>query len=147
MLIAVDFDNTIATNRYPLVGDLIPNAKEVINMLSTKHMIMLWTVRGTEPLNEYGRSDVNGKTSSLKNAAVFCKDNGILIDFYNSNPYHPSNSPKQLADLVIDDINLGCPTMQFKGKTVVDWYRVAEILMKDGYISEEQFKTLKKYEE
>ena len=143
MLIAVDFDDTIATNRYPFVGDLIPYAKEVINMLySNGCAIMLWTVRGTNEINEFGYNNPHGKLNALDNAKQFCENNGIPINFFNFNPRHPSNSPKQLADYVIDDINLGCPTMIFKNRRVVDWIEVAKILNKEKLISDNQLKFL-----
>lgn len=143
MLIAVDFDDTIATNRYPFVGEIIPYAKEIINFLHEEgHLIMLWTVRGTEKINELGYIDSKGKNSSLDNAKKFCMDNGIHIDYYNFNPSHPSNSPKQLADIVIDDINLGCPTKLFKNRLCVDWLEVGRLLVNKGFIRMGQLEIL-----
>lgn len=144
MVFAIDFDNTIATHAYPFVGELIPLADKVIQLLNDNgHTCFMWTVRGEDKRNEFGVRDENGKFSALGNAKEFCKKHGIEFDYFNVSPIHPSSSPKQLADYVIDDINIGCPLTSYKGHIVVNWYEVAKILVKLGAITEKDFETLK----
>jgi hypothetical protein len=51
MIIAIDFDGTIAHSCWPNVGTLIPGAKEYINRLyADGHYIIIWTCRAGEPL-------------------------------------------------------------------------------------------------
>ena len=145
MVFAIDFDNTISTHHYPFTGRLIPFAKEIINLLQDNgHTCFLWTVRGYDKINKYGYKDPNGVFDSLTFALEFCESHGIHFKYANQSPIHPSSSPKQLADYVIDDINIGCPLMMFLGYRVVDWLKVGEELVKIGAITQEQLDDLKK---
>ena len=46
MVIAVDFDGTIVTHRYPDIGDEIPFATETLKMLIKEHhKLILWRDR------------------------------------------------------------------------------------------------------
>ena len=133
-IIAIDFDGTIVTHDYPRVGQPVPYAKEVINMLSANgHKCFLWTMRDNK---------------TLEDAKKYCEDNDIKLQCYNQSPDQFSTSPKQYATIYIDDAALGCPTSYEHGlsyRPFVDWYKVAEILV-NNYpcsITEEQFKSLK----
>lgn len=134
MVFGIDFDNTISTHAYPYTGKLVPYAKEVINMLHENgHHCFLWTVRGDNVVFE---------ENALNNARSFCVDNGIAIDGYNESPIHPSSSPKQLADYFIDDINIGCPLINYCGHKVVDWIKIAEELVKLGALTPSQLQSI-----
>lgn len=99
MTIAVDFDGTIVTHKYPNIGEEIPFAVETLKMLRNDgHKLILWSVR-------------EGK---LLDAAVqWCRDRGL--EFYAVNRDYPEettdNNPyfsrKLKADMFIDDRNLG----------------------------------------
>ena len=99
MTIAIDFDGTIVTNRYPEIGQEVPFAVETLKMLiSDRHRLILWTCREGELLDE---------------ALRWCRERGI--EFYAVNRDYPEetidNNPhfsrKLKADLFIDDRNLG----------------------------------------
>lgn len=99
MTIAVDFDGTIVTHRYPAIGDEIPFAVTTLKMLAAeRHRLILWTVREGELLDE---------------AVEWCRKRGL--EFYAVNKDFPeenvqrntSYSRKLKADLFIDDRNLG----------------------------------------
>ncbi len=52
MIIAVDFDGTIAENAWPEIGKPIPGAIETIAALQEKgHKILLWTCRSNHHLD------------------------------------------------------------------------------------------------
>ena len=99
MTIAVDFDGTIVTHKYPNIGEEIPFAVDTLKMLRNDgHKLILWSVR-------------EGK---LLDAAVqWCRDRGL--EFYAVNRDYPEettdNNPyfsrKLKADMFIDDRNLG----------------------------------------
>ena len=99
MTIAVDFDGTIVTHKYPNIGEEIPFAVDTLKMLRQDgHKLILWSVR-------------EGK---LLDAAVqWCRDRGL--EFYAVNRDYPEettdNNPyfsrKLKADMFIDDRNLG----------------------------------------
>ena len=97
-IIAVDFDGTIAEDRYPGIGKPMPFAFETLKMLqSDGHRLILWTYRRGKKLNE---------------AVEFCREHGI--EFYAVNKgfpeedmQHPDTGRKIHADLFIDDRNFG----------------------------------------
>lgn len=99
MVIAVDFDGTIVTHRYPDIGDEIPFATETLKMLIKEHhKLILWSVR-------------EGKL--LQDAIDWCRERGV--EFYAVNKDYPEEkveynnhfSRKIKADLFIDDRNIG----------------------------------------
>ena len=99
MTIAVDFDGTIVTHKYPEIGEEIPFAIETLKMLiNDRHRLILWTVREGELLDE---------------AVNWCRERGI--EFYAVNKDYPDEtvgnnqhfSRKLKADIFIDDRNLG----------------------------------------
>lgn len=97
MVIAIDFDGTIVEHKYPAIGRIRPFAFETIKALQAKnHQLILWTHRsGPE----------------LEKAVEFCRSNGI--EFYAVNKNYPeeewneNDSRKILADIYIDDRNVG----------------------------------------
>ena len=144
-VIGIDFDNTISTHNYPFTGDLIPYAKEVISLLHKNgHTIVLWTVRGNDKINELGMRDPKGTMSALENAKEFCERNGVIIDYYNISPIHPSSSPKQWTHYLIDDTALGCPMTFYHGHRVVDWRKIAELMVENNLLTKNDVDTLEK---
>lgn len=99
MTIAVDFDGTIVTHKYPNIGEEIPFAVDTLKMLRQDgHKLILWSVREGE----------------LLDAAVrWCRERGL--EFYAVNRDYPEettgNNPhfsrKLKVDMFIDDRNLG----------------------------------------
>lgn len=97
MIIAIDFDGTIVDHEYPEIGKPKLFAFETMKALQDKgDQLILWTYRSGKELNE---------------AVEFCKKNGI--EFYAVNKNYPeevydeSISRKILADIYIDDRNVG----------------------------------------
>ena len=98
MIIAVDFDGTIARSVFPTILGEVPMAKEVINKLrGDGHYIIVNTCRA-------------GK--DLLDAVNWMLDVGISFDRINDN--HPenirlyqNNTRKINADVYIDDRNVG----------------------------------------
>lgn len=97
MIIAVDFDGTIVEHDYPRIGAPVPFAIDtLIQLQKDGHQLILWTVREDDCLSE---------------AVEYCRSFGI--EFYAVNQSFPDENPEQkssrkiLADLFIDDRNLG----------------------------------------
>lgn len=95
--IAVDFDGTIVEHRYPAIGKELPFAIETLKLLQKKgHRLILWSYRAGDELEQ---------------AVEFCRMRGI--EFYAVNKNYPEEklgpgiSRKILADIYIDDRNLG----------------------------------------
>ncbi|WKN45912.1 BT0820 family HAD-type phosphatase [Tunicatimonas pelagia] len=97
LIIAVDFDGTVVEDAYPRIGKPQLFAFETLKALKQeKHRLILWTCR---------------KGDRLQEAVEFCRENGMEFYAVNSNfpdePLTSEDSPKIVADLYIDDRNLG----------------------------------------
>ena len=99
MNIAVDFDGTIVTNKYPEIGTERSFAVQTLKMLQEEgHRLILWTCR---------------RDDELTDALNWCKERGL--EFYAVNRDFPeeneitslSYTRKIKADMFIDDRNLG----------------------------------------
>jgi hypothetical protein len=118
MYIAVDFDGTVVSNEYPLVGKDVPHAVSSLGWLSGMgHKLMLWTVRtGFE----------------LGDAVRWYEKNGITLSGVNCHPNWKGRGASQrvYADLYVDDRGVGCPLFLPAGwkEPVVDWPRVMELI-------------------
>ena len=112
MIIAVDFDGTIVSHRYPEIGKEKPNAIRTLCKLAAEgHRIILWTAR---------------EGALLEEAVEFCKQRGLY--FYAVNSDTPAgglsfsgktSSTKLVADIYIDDCNLG---------GLPDWNQIYELV-------------------
>jgi hydroxymethylpyrimidine pyrophosphatase-like HAD family hydrolase len=97
MIIAIDFDGTIVEHRYPAIGRTRPHAFKVLTALQERnHRLILWTYRSGTRLDE---------------AVKFCQLHGIEFYAVNKNfpeeEWHEDDSRKILADMYIDDRNIG----------------------------------------
>jgi hypothetical protein len=109
MIIAVDFDGTIVESKYPEIGKEKPFAIQALTHLQQEgNRIILFTSREGELLDE---------------AIAFCHERGL--DFYavNSNDppeaMFPRHTAKVIADVYIDDRNLG---------GIPDWNEIYEMI-------------------
>ncbi len=122
-IIAIDFDGTVVTHRYPEIGD-DAGAVPVLKELVTKgYALLLLTMR-------------SGKL--LDDAMRWFREQGIPLYAVNENPaqHKWTSSPKIHADLYIDDSALGCPIRFIDGikRPVADWIRIREQLVKEGFL-------------
>lgn len=134
--IAVDFDGTIVTHEFPHIGVMLPGAKETIKALQANgHKVFLWTMRGYHPEHK----------QCLEEAVQFLEENGCELDGINrSTSGFSTTSPKQHANLYIDDSALGCPLCYYfcsdwQQVLAADWYEISKALRELGYITSEQY--------
>ncbi|MFH4967794.1 hydrolase [Gaetbulibacter sp. M240] len=97
LTIAVDFDGTIVEDAYPEIGKPQVFAFESLKKLQEQgHRLILWTYRNGDRLEE---------------AVKFCEEKGLVFYAVNKSfpeeEEDPKRSRKILADLFIDDRNLG----------------------------------------
>ena len=119
-VIAVDFDGTIVTHRYPEIGTVIDGAFETLKDLTRQGItLILWTVRDGELLHE---------------AVEFCKQHELTFSAVNNE--HPDEvfnpkymSRKIVADIYIDDRNVG---------GFIGWDKIRELLIPQTLIKEEE---------
>lgn len=117
MIIAVDFDGTLADHRYPDIGAEVPGAfKWLKAFVEHGARLILWTMR----------ADCNDDGNVLSDAVAWCKERGVTFWAINENPEQIdwSGSPKAYAQLYIDDAAFGCPLREnprMGGRPFVDW--------------------------
>jgi ribonucleotide monophosphatase NagD (HAD superfamily) len=90
VIIAVDFDGTVVSHRYPKIGELKEGAKEaLVAFHEAGHKIIIWTCRS-------GQQE--------KEVREFLQGNGIPFDTIN-NPIMGADmgTRKVFADMYIDD--------------------------------------------
>lgn len=113
MIIAIDFDGTIVTHKYPEIGELVPLAiTKIKEFVAQGHKIILYTMR-------------SGK--ELQDAISYCEKKGIKLWAVNENPTQKewTSSPKIYANLYIDDAAFGCPLIYEKNeRPYVDWRKI-----------------------
>lgn len=130
--IAVDFDGTLVTHQFPRIGVECPGAVSTIKALQQNGVkVFLWTMRD----GEY-----------LEAAKNWCKSRGLELDAYNvSASGWGTSSPKQFANLYIDDSALGCPMkVTVEDGPGVDWWRISSMLHDAELLSYEQMVAIKK---
>lgn len=123
-IIAVDFDGTIVTHEFPLVGRPVPSAIKVLRrLIDNGTKLILWTMRS-------GRS--------LDDAVAYCVTNNIDLWAVNENPSQSvwTSSPKAYAPIYIDDAALGCPLLwdEQSQRNMVNWREVETILERIGVL-------------
>ena len=116
MIIAIDFDGTCVTHKYPEIGESIGAEKVLKKLVDNDHKLILNTMRSHK---KYEGRDL------LEEAVEWFKKNDIELYGVNENPGQKSwtDSPKIYANIYIDDAALGCPlTMDEDGNGMhVDW--------------------------
>lgn len=118
-IIAVDFDGTIVSHKFPVVGDENPSAFEWLARFQEAGVkLILWTMRSGD---------------SLDDAVEHCKANGIEFFAVNDNPDQASwtASRKVYANIYIDDAAAGCPLRDGgeSGRPMVNWDVVGPSVM------------------
>jgi hypothetical protein len=126
-IIGVDFDGTVVTHAYPLVGVEIGAAPILKRLADKGHKIMLWTMRGSGQV--------------LADAVHWFEQNKIPLWGINENPGQKksgwSKSNKQHADIFIDDAAIGSflkYDLKISERPFIDWNKVEIELVRLGLI-------------
>lgn len=118
-IIAIDFDGTCVTHRYPDIGDDIGALRVLAQLQERGHQLILFTVRSGKQLEE---------------AKAWFADRGIALSSVNRSIRVFSDSPKPYFDLLIDDRSLGIPLRHDLGEPCVDWTEVEKQLADLGLL-------------
>jgi len=116
IVLAIDFDNTIAYTSYPKIDSDVPNAKRVINEFYDEgYGIIINTCR---------------EGLALADAINYLNDKGIKYDYINCNFPHrieqfKADCRKISADCYIDDKNIDT--------TSIDWVDIRISVMSKFY--------------
>lgn len=126
MDIAIDFDGTCVTHKYPKVGNDIGAAPVLKELVNNGHNLILFTMR------PFG--------TGVKDAQDWFSRNNIPLFGIQKHPDQGlwTNSPKAQADLYIDDAGLGIPLRIDPNDNrlkCVDWVEVRKILVERKIIA------------
>lgn len=130
MLIAVDFDGTIAEHEFPEIGQAVVGAFEWMKRWQEAGAkLILWTMRSD---GREGEGKANGPV--LTEAVEFCRANGIEFHGVNANPdqHTWTQSPKAYAHVYVDDAAFGCPLVPASKtgvRPMVDWSVVGPAIL------------------
>jgi len=137
-IIAVDFDGTCVTHKFPKIGKDIGAESVLKELVANGHKLILWTMRSD--IEDVSSDDdwvyPHGGTY-LSDAIEWMNNRNIPLWGINENPTQNSwtTSPKAHADLYIDDLALGIPTIkEANSSPYVDWQTVRKLLVLGGYI-------------
>ena len=134
MIIAVDFDGTVVTHKFPYVGEDVGAADVLKNLVKNGHKLILNTMRSHRP---YEFPDGTSK-DTLQEAIDWFESNSIELYGVNENPSQKewTDSPKIYANIYIDDAALGCPKIMSKhGVPIVDWLTIDNWFKQVGIIN------------
>jgi len=105
-IIAIDFDGTIVQHDFPRIGELMPDAKRVINKWADMGWhILVWTCR-----NNYEPDHPDWDQAPIGAVAKFCDEQGLKITGINQQQANLGfylEARKIFANVYIDDRNLG----------------------------------------
>jgi len=111
-VIAIDFDGTIADDsNFPIIGNMLPNAKEVITELSKTYKIVINSCRTSKMFNDHPK-----RNTMVKDMIKWLDDNKIPYDRINM-----GDEGKVVATLHIDN-----RALRFNG----DWKQTLEDIKK-----------------
>ena len=137
MVIAIDFDGTVVTHMYPVVGRNIGAAPVLKALQERGHQFILYTMRDKR----------SASRNCLQDAADWFGEHRINLIGINCNPWQKTwtDSPKVYAHRYIDDAAIGTPVLRdpFTGRNFVDWVKMLEIFVADGFIPAELQESIK----
>lgn len=139
--IAIDFDGTCVTHRFPEIGEDIGAAPILRALVEKGHRLILNTMRSNKD-NPPFASDlgeiVDTSGNFLDHAVEWFKQNGIELHGIQVNPDQRkwTSSSKCYAHLYIDDAALGCPLVYPENgdRPYVDWVEVVQLLKKQNLL-------------
>ena len=140
MIISCDFDGTLVSHEFPLIGNEIGSVPVIKKLVAKGHNIILFTMRSdVEHVSSDDYNIHNKPGNYLTDAVNWCKSNDIPLYGINTNPTQNTwtKSPKAYAQLYIDDAALGCPLIYDKSisdRPFVDWVEVEKMLFNMGLI-------------
>lgn len=134
MTINIDFDGTVVTHEFPIIGKDIGAQRVLKKLVKKGHKLILFTMRDDTPdsMNEYFQITPGNKY--LTDSVNWFKNNNIPLYGIQSNPTQLqwTTSPKSYAELMIDDTALGCPLkfdINISNRPFVDWVGVEKLLI------------------
>jgi len=140
LIIGIDFDGTVVTHEFPLIGKDIGAVPILKKLLKKGHRLVLFTMRSDkEDVTSTERELYPNSGKYLTDAVNWFKENDITLYGIQTNPTQNSwtSSPKAYCHLYIDDAALGCPlafNSYLSSRPFVDWAKVETILKEENVL-------------
>lgn len=137
---AVDFDGTMVSHEFPLIGKDIRAVPVLRKLVENGHKIILYTMRSDKKEVKSKDYNIHQKGGDYLTQAVnWCKANKIPLYGIQQNPTQKNwtDSPKCYANNYIDDAAIGCPLKidkKISSRPFVDWVKMEKLLRDAGYI-------------
>ena len=131
--IVVDFDGTVVTHEYPMMGKDIGAVPILKELVSNGHQLILFTMRSEKGVK-------SGKfKSGLTDAVNWYKENDIPLFGIQTNPtqHEWTDSPKAYGQLIIDDAAAFAPLKydsNYSNRPFIDWDKMRDELVRTGWI-------------
>jgi len=135
MYIVVDFDGTVVTHAFPVIGKEIGSVPVLKRLVAEGHKLILFTMRSKFVNKKKGTTE-----DTLAPAVQWFKDNDIPLYGTQINPTQWSwtSSPKAYGQLIIDDAAMGCPLMMDESlseRPFVNWDVTEKFLEEQGILT------------
>ena len=137
---AVDFDGTMVSHEFPLIGKDIGAVPVLRKLVENGHKIILYTMRSDKKEVKSKDYNIHQKGGDYLTQAVnWCKTHKIPLYGIQTNPTQKNwtDSPKCYANNYIDDAAIGCPLKidkKISSRLFVDWVNMEKLLRDAGYI-------------
>ena len=148
-VVAFDFDGTVVSHKFPVIGEELPGAIQTLKFLQENgHKLFLWTMRGHPDLSRFPHTHKDTgeyiPQDTLQEALDWLAERGLTGFEVNKSPTQFSTSLKQYATYYIDDAAVGCPIRKYPGLvTGVNWIKVAEYLLMEGLLTKKQYEQIR----
>lgn len=140
MVIAIDFDGTCVSHKFPEIGKDIGAIPVLKELVAKGHKLILWTMRANREVLGDTQDEfiIDAKGTFLTDAVNWFKENGIPLYGIQKNPTQVNwtTSPKAYADKYIDDSAVGCPLIKLdeEERPFVNWYEMKKLLIGEGIL-------------
>lgn len=124
LIIALDFDGTVVTHKYPEIGKDIGAVPVLKRLADTGCLFVLNSMRSK-------------KNGTLDDAVNWFKKNNIELYGVNKEPNQEkwTDSSKTYAHIYIDDAAFGCPVKyDDNGRKYVDWNKIERMFEEKGIL-------------
>lgn len=132
----IDFDGTVVSHAFPLIGKSIGAEKVLKELTDNGHKLILFTMRSDrKELKETNDENIQNVTGQfLTDAVNWFNENNIPLFGIQKNPHQVNwtTSPKSYAEIMIDDSALGCPLKYdptISPRKFADWVEIRKMLV------------------
>ena len=140
IVIALDFDGTCVSHRFPLIGEDIGAVPVLKALVAKGHQLILYTMRADREVLGATGDDfiIDEKGTFLTDAVNWFKQHDIPLYGIQQNPTQTrwTSSPKCYAHKYIDDNAIGTPLVQLDDEPhpFVNWYEMKKLLIGEGIL-------------